>query len=863
VNCLHVTRKGELWVGTNNGLYRFENGRFVSVLPGVNSEIHEAADGHLLIVANGRLVEWNGTGFVEHPDFAQKLGVGAQDFMDVIQDRHGTTWICTLGGLVKSEKGDLCKFYFYGQAKRPVGAHRAYEDHQGNMWIEFRGGLYRISAAKPGSRELLVQSATRAIYSDRDGDLWVGTNGDGLLRFKDRLVTMFTKESGLPNDTTMTVLSRRDGSLWVGSNCGGLSVFDRRRFRVYTEKDGLTNSCVWALAEDAQNNLWIGTWGGGIFRLKDKRFAQFSKLQGLADNVVRGLTVAQDDSLWIATNAGVSHFFNGQFHNYTTREGLSSNRVLAVHQDRRGRIWAATSSAIDRFTGERFVPVTPPGKIVDPQSIQFAEDAAGHLYAIGAPRGIDLIREDHLVNVSQNLELFGMTVVGQDFWFSGVKGVFRFAAKTLTINKERDMPMDYTSFGIPDGMNTTQCSVGNPNMAVTREGKLWVATVKGLAELDPHQLPVDRSKPAIWVAEVTVGRVKQMGGRELILPPGAHHTELHFDSISLKSPEKVKFQYRMDDIDPVWLDADHSLTAVYTNIPIGQHLFHVRACNSNGIWDPVGIVYRVTQQPYFYETNWFRLGIVIFMMLLLAGAYQWRLKQITHQYNIRLEERVNERTRIARELHDTLLQSFQGLLFRFEAIRRLIPDRPQEALQAMDRALEQADQSVNEGREAIQGLRATDRNDLAGALSELGEELAANYAQPVAPSFQVTVEGTPHTLNAIFHDEVYRIAAESIRNAFQHARARRIEAELGFSDRLFWVRVRDDGQGIRPDILHAGDRGGHFGLTGMRERAQQLGGSLEIWSEIGAGTEIEFKISGSLAFDHHRRRAHEPEARTR
>ncbi|MBV9679516.1 MAG: hypothetical protein JO185_24480, partial [Acidobacteriaceae bacterium] len=254
VNCLHVTRKGELWVGTNNGLYRFENGRFVSVLPGVNSEIHEAADGHLLIIANGRLVEWNGTGFVEHPDFAQKLGVGAQDFMDVIQDRHGTTWICTLGGLAKSEKGGLCKFYFYGQAKRPVGAHRAYEDHQGNMWIEFRGGLYRISAAKPGSRELLVLSAARAIYSDRDGDLWVGTNGDGLLRFKDRLVTMFTKESGLPNDTTMTVLSRRDGSLWVGSNCGGLSVLDGRRFRVYTEKDGLTNSCVWALAEDAQNN---------------------------------------------------------------------------------------------------------------------------------------------------------------------------------------------------------------------------------------------------------------------------------------------------------------------------------------------------------------------------------------------------------------------------------------------------------------------------------------------------------------------------------------------------------------------------------------------------------------------------------
>ena len=358
--------------------------------------------------------------------------------------------------------------------------------------------------------------------------------------------------------------------------------------------------------------------------------------------------------------------------------------------------------------------------------------------------------------------------------------------------------------------------------------------------------------------------MKQVGGRELILPPGTHHTELHFDSISLKSPEKIKFQYRMDGIDPVWLDADKSLTAVYTNIPIGRHLFHVRACNSDGIWDPAGIAYQVTQQPYLYETNWFRLSIVITIMFLLAGVYWLRLRQMARQYSIRLDERVNERTRIARELHDTLLQSFQGLLFRFEAIRRLIPDRQQEALQAMDRALEQADQAVHESRAAIQGLRSTaGRSDLADTLSARGKELAGNYARLPAPSFHVTVEGTPRALDVIFFDEVYRMAAESIRNAFQHAGARRIEAELGFSDRLFWVRVRDDGQGIRPDILQMRDGSGHFGLTGMRERAQQLGGSLEIWSEIGAGTEVEFKISGSLAFDHNRRRAHEPEARIR
>ena len=207
-----------------------------------------------------------------------------------------------------------------------------------------------------------------------------------------------------------------------------------------------------------------------------------------------------------------------------------------------------------------------------------------------------------------------------------------------------------------------------------------------------------------------------------MLPPGTHHVELRFDSISLAWPEKIRFQYRMDDVDPVWLEADNSLTAVYTNIPVGTHAFRIRACNSDGVWDRSGISFPVTQKPYFYETGWFRLVAVMAFVLTLTGAYRLRLHQIRAQMNARLDERVLERTRVARDLHDTLLQSFHGLLLRFQAASEPAPDAPAKRKQTLDDAIDQAAQAITEGRDAVQGLRSSTvvTNDLACAIATLG-----------------------------------------------------------------------------------------------------------------------------------------------
>src|SRR5208282_3539452 len=241
-----------------------------------------------------------------------------------------------------------------------------------------------------------------------------------------------------------------------------------------------------------------------------------------------------------------------------------------------------------------------------------------------------------------------------------------------------------------------------------------------------------------------------------------------------------------------------------------------------------------TVLPAFYQTNWFRALCATVFLALLWAAYQWRVRQLHHQFDITLEARVGERTRIARDLHDTLLQSFHGLLLRFQAVYNLLPTRPDEAQKTLGSAIDQAAQAITEGRDAVQGLRSStvETNDLALAINTLGEELAACETNPNNAVCHVGVEGTPRNLHPILRDEVYRISGEAMRNAFKHAQAQRIEVEIRYDERQFRLRVRDDGKGINPKLLSDDGRRGHFGLRGMRERGKLIGGKLTVWSEL-------------------------------
>jgi ligand-binding sensor domain-containing protein/signal transduction histidine kinase len=844
ITCLKFTHDGILWVGTSQGLFRFERDTFAPVLPRLGvTQLEEAANGHLLIVAGQEFLEWDGQRIVPHTELAELLQIHPDWFFHVIQDRAGATWFATGVGIARQVGKSIQKYAGYGVSDESASL-RVYEDQLGNMWILKPASLVRITHG--GLETLASDIHPRSIYADRDGNLWVGTNGDGLLRFKDRPVRMFTTRDGLPSNIPMAVLATRTGKLWVGSNCGGISLWDGRRFKTFREKHGLSNSCVWALAEDHNNDIWVGTWGGGLYRFRNGTFTQYSTPEGLADSIVNRIIVADDGSLWIATANGLSHRQNGHFRNYTTADGLSSNRVVTVYQDHNGRIWAGTSRGIDRMQGDRFKPLASPQEMFDPQFIALAESPSRRLYVFSAPKGISRIDGDQnqLVEVNTKLDVMNMVRFQKDLWFSGRNAIFRIAADSLERpSDDTTTPLDYTSFGRPDGLYSAQCSIGSPNMALTADGNLWVATVQGLASLDLKRLPLDSRKPRVFIEEVSIGRKRQLAGDTLVLDPDTRHLELKFDSIEFASPEKIRFQYRLDGVDTDWLDADTTRTAVYTSIPAGTHGFHVRACNSDGVWDRQGIGYDITRQPHLYETTFFRFAVLGIAVALLAALYQLRLRQVAARLNAGLDERLSERMRLARELHDTLLQTIQGSKLVADNALRQPNDLPRMHM-AMLRLTEWLSQALQESRAVLNSLHtsSTQNNDLAEALRRVAQDhLADCFLEKT-----LSVEGTPRQMQPIVWDEIYRIGSEAIRNACTHSAGTRLEMELVYS-RDLTLHVRDDGNGIDKDIVENGKEG-HFGLSGMVERAERIGAKLSIFSSAANGTEIELVVPGSTVF---------------
>ena len=359
-----------------------------------------------------------------------------------------------------------------------------------------------------------------------------------------------------------------------------------------------------------------------------------------------------------------------------------------------------------------------------------------------------------------------------------------------------------------------------------------------------------------YIESLVADRKEFAATHNLKLPPTPRDLQIDYTSPTFPIPQKVKFRYRLDGYDRDWHEAGTRRQAFYTDLPPGKYSFRVIASNSDGVWNESAAKLDFSIAPAYYQTNWFRALCAFIFLALLWAAYQWRVRQLQHQFDMTLDARVGERTRIARDLHDTLLQSAHGVLLRFQTVSQLLPDRPIEAKEKLDNAIDQTADFITEARDEVQGLRdsTVQRNDLALAISTLGQELGTDSANH-RPAFRVAVEGEARNLHPILRDEIYKIAAEALRNAFRHSQARQIEVEIRYDNEQFRLRVRDDGKGIDPAILSGQGRKGHYGLPGMRERATLIGGKLVVWSEVDAGTEVELRVPASTAYATAQRRS--------
>jgi signal transduction histidine kinase len=483
----------------------------------------------------------------------------------------------------------------------------------------------------------------------------------------------------------------------------------------------------------------------------------------------------------------------------------------------------------------------------------FLESTFGLL--AGGSNGIAVLRENHLQALlfADPVVVRGISGLLQasngDIWANGLHGIFRIPASEVTQALATPAyKMHVQLFAEAGIVGPSPQVLRIPTAVEDANGLFWFATSGTVVSVDPNSIHPSMTPPILSGLSTMVDGVALPANRQV--PHGYHTVRIKYLGAYITAPEKVTYKYRLDNADAAWQEVGDRTEAVYTGLKPGHYRFSVMASNGEGVWSQPDNSLEFTVLPSFYQRPVFLFLCAAFAIGLLWALYHLRLQRLARQFNMTLEARVGERSRIARELHDTLLQSFHGLLLSFQTVYDLLPTRPTEAQRTLGTAIDEAAKAITEGRDAVHGLRSSteETNDIAEAVNTIGAELAAEASNRASTDFQVEVAGTPRNLPPILRDEVYRIAAEALRNAFRHAQARQIEVEIRYDDRQFRLRVRDDGKGIDPAVLGGDGRAGHYGLHGMRERASLVGGKLAVWSQLNSGTEIELTIPASTAY---------------
>ena len=817
------TSDGSIWAGTITGLFRLNKGQTSSVAVGVpdlkvNCLLADR-NGSLWIGTDDGIFRWDGNKITTAgmPESLNHLQVLA-----ILRDRDGNIWIGTDSGLLRLDDRGVSSLD-QGDGRSHEAVTALFEDREGNLWIGSDSSLERLrdSAFVTYSRpEGLPTEGSNPVFVDSENRMWFPPVDGGLWWLKDGRHGHVTGE-GLEHDVIYSIAGR-NGEVWVGRGRGGLTEirYERGVFstRSYTQASGLAQNSVYSVYLARDGTVWAGTLSGGVSALRSGRFTNYTVADGLASDTVASILETSDETMWFATPNGLSALSKGSWRTYRSGDGLPSENVNCLFEDSAGVLWAGTASGLAFHTQRGFqVPRVSAGYL-HAQILGLAEDRYGALW---------IATSNNVLQVNREKLLRG----------------------TLTEDDVRD-------YGLEDGLRGVQGVKRDRSVVADPAGRIWFSLDRGISVVDPGRLTRNSVPPIVHIETISVDE-SLIGKRGAIhVPGGKRRVTLGFTGLGLSVPERVSFRYFLEGVDHGWSDPATTREAPYTNLSPGRYRFRVIARNPNGIWSDHDAAIEFHVDPLFWQTLWFRASCVAAFLALLWVLYRYRVHQMARVFNVRLEERVDERTRIARELHDTLLQSFQGSLIQMQAARNTFSRRPEQAGQTLDDAIIMAEGAISESRDAIQGLRSqpASQGDLAELLTVAGQDLArSDEASGSRVSFRVTVEGERRDLDPFFQDEAYRIARELLRNAFRHARARHIEAEIRYDDRLFRIRIRDDGKGIEPDTLKAGGSAGHWGLPGMRERAKRIGAQLTFWSGAGAGTEVELNIPSSVAYSTPRR----------
>jgi signal transduction histidine kinase len=682
------------------------------------------------------------------------------------------------------------------------------EDREGNMWAATTSALERFRSNKLHSALESTPVIRSPMTVAPNGDVWFA----GI-----RCLLQFPPKQNEPRiraeyntaearwDPIDSLWIDHDGGVWAARAYDQLAHYSNNGWQRVAFPAGYIS----AIVRDHDDALWIAVVRNGLYRQGATGWILNGGLSNLPHEVPYTLIPDAQGRLWAGyVSSQVAVIDNGSARMLNNLGDAALGRISAIAV-RNEHVWLAGQSTVGLYAHEHFSPV---------------------------------------VNDSPGLNGVSGIVESDDgaLWLNGSDGIIHISADDVaafvTDHRHR---VHAERLNYEDGLNGTPPAIAPlPSAREGGDGRVWFTTEKGAYWIDPRKVHRNSLIPPVIVTSVLSNGKNSPLGSNVTFSAGTRNFEIHYTALSLSMPSRVRFRYQLEGVDAGWQDVGTRRQAFYTNVPPGTREFRVVAANEDGLWNDVGASITLTTPPMFYQTRWFYTLCGLSVLLVLWQLYRIRLHQLTKQVQGRLSVRLEERERIARELHDTLLQSTQGLILLFQGFAGRLK-RPDPMREEMESALDQADDLLNEARDRVVDLRTTALDsDVAPAIARAGEELFAG--SPV--TFGVVVAGTPRLLLASVADDVYRIAREAVSNAARHAQASVVEVEITYDINDFRLRVRDNGKGLEPSVHEAGHRARHFGLQGMRERAQKMGGIFNLWTGDRAGIEIELIVPAGVAY---------------
>jgi len=619
VRCLYEGLDGTLWAGTNNGLSRLKDGKWTT--------------------------------------YGVKDGLSHQDVWALAGASDGSLWVGTrLGGLNHYQNG---RFRSYrskdGLSNDIVLSLR--EDRDGNLWIGTDGGgLNRFDGSRfshIGTDQGLPNSIVRALFEDHEGNLWAGTAGGGLSQFADQRFTTLTTDEGLGSDLVWSVHEDHAGNVWIGTAGGGLNRWSQGIITPFVARDALNSNLVWPVYEDRENRLWVGSEPNHLHRLTGTRWQTFPQ-PGDPPFGGRITSILQDRTgvVWVGTaGSGLFRYQNGRFTVLEKEDGLADMTVRALREDRDGRLWVATANGLTSISGGLFTTYSKPQGLPANDVVSLFGDETNDLWIGTLGGGMVRRRDDRFSTYStaQGLPDDFIYSIIEDrsgyLWITCRRGIFRLSRKSFDPQPDGKVAVSFESFNAASGIRNSEFNYGaQPAVCRTRDGKLWFATYGGVVVVDPEHTRRNEALPPVFIEDILLRDKRVEAAKLRDLAPGDNNLGFRYTALTYRSPRQVRFRYRLEGFDAGWVEADTRREASYTNLPYGPYRFRVIAANSDGVWNPVGASVVFTIPPHFYQRSWFYALCLVSGSLLIAAAYQTRVRKLKARER-HLELRVAERTR--------------------------------------------------------------------------------------------------------------------------------------------------------------------------------------------------------------------------